>query len=289
MTSHASTLLLLARRVLDPYIRTLPVACAAVTGSSAEGLSDEFSDLDTTIYYHTMPSREQLAQARAQVGEFTPLWSMGDPADGEYMESYRVPPGVEVQIGHVTVSSWEDQMSRALAGEDPGSPLHKAMSGTLTSIALTGTDHLQRWQARLRDYPQCLRESMVRHHLKFFPVWGLLERMSRRDCRLWIRQSLVDSSFNLLGVLAGLNRKYFTSFQFKRTRAFVDSLAVRPDGFADRLEALWIPELPKAAVELRSLVSETVTLVERELPAIDTAPVRKSLDRRDMPWIGQES
>lgn len=44
-----------------------------------------------------------------------------------------------------------------------------------------------------------------------------------------------------------------------------------------------MPQLD-AALSLRALVEETVMLVERELPDIDTMPVRKALEAAPVSW-----
>jgi hypothetical protein len=282
-TPASAYLLALGRCVLTPYTHLPGVACAAITGSSAEGLSDTNSDLDSTIYYDTLPAEADIRAVREQVGGGPLILSLGSYADGEFMESFRV-NGVECQVGHTTVAQWEKEMTRILAGEDPGSPSHKAMSGTLISIPITGDDRLEAWKQRIRAYPDALRLSMVRHHLRFFALWGVLDRVLTRDANLWYRQSLLDASFNLLGVCAGLSRKYFTPFQFKRTSAFVSTLTIAPPRLAERLESLWHLPPDAAAAELRTLVAETTDLVERELPVIDTTACRKSLARNDRPW-----
>lgn len=276
-------LLQLGREVLAPYAALPGVACAAITGSAAEGHADEHSDLDTTIYYDTLPPEAEIRAVRERVCGGPLIWSLGSYADGEFIESFRV-RGVECQIGHTTVARWEADMDRILRGEEPGSPLHKAMSGTIVSIAVSGDERLEAWKARLRDYPDVLRLAMVRHHLKFFPLWGITRRMETRDADFWFRQVLVEASFNVIGVAAGLSRKYFTPFQFKRARLFLDTLTVAPARLADRLDALWDVTPMEAAGRLRGLVEETVTLVEREVPEVDTAAARKALTRDDKPW-----
>lgn len=282
--THASEYLLnLGRSVLEPYTRLPGVACAAITGSSAEGHSDQRSDLDMTVYYDRFPPEEAIRTVREGIGGGPLIWSMGAYADGEFAESFRI-KGVECQIGHTTVAQWERDMGRILAGEEPGSPLHKAMSGTLVSVAVLGADRLEAWKKRLRAYPEALRMAMVRHHLKFFPIWGVHERMRTRDAGLWYRQTLVESSFNLLGTAAGLSRRYFTPFQFKRAAAFVATLDVAPARLGERLERLWEAAPERAVEELRTLVGEMVDLVERELPEVDTAACRRALARRDEPW-----
>jgi hypothetical protein len=88
---------------------------------------------------------------------------------------------------------------------------------------------------------------------------------------------LVEASFNLIGVSAGLSRRYFTPFQFKRAAAFIDTLGIAPADFARRLEELWVVDMHDAARSLRQLSKEIVELVERELPEVDTAAARKAL------------
>jgi hypothetical protein len=276
-------LLDLARRVLTPYSKLPGIACVAITGSCTEGYSDHYSDIDSTVYYDSFPPEDAIRALREQVGGGPLKFNMGSYAEGEFLESFYV-DGVEIQVGHTTVAKWEADMTRILAGEEPASPLHKAMSGTLISIPIVGEHRLNAWQARIRDYPHALRLAMVRHHLKFFPIWGVLERTYTRDAALWMRQVLVESSFNLIAVAAGLSRKYFTPFQFKRSALFIDSLSIKPARLHERLEALWTVPIPAAAQDLRTLVAETLTLVERELPEVDTAAAHKSLDRLDKPW-----
>jgi hypothetical protein len=277
------TLLDIGRSILLSYATLPGAACGAITGSSAEGHADRYSDLDMTMYYDVMPPEAELRRVREQVSDGVLVWSMGQYADGEFAEAFRL-NGIEVQIGHTTVEKWEAAIAAVLNGEEPGSPIHKAMSGTLVSTPVFGAGRLAEWQARIRNYPDILRLAMVKHHLKFFRVWALVGRLETRDAGLWFRQMLVESSFNLLGVSAGLSRRYFTPFQFKRARSFIETLDIAPPDLANRLESLWTLPRAEAASALRALVAETVDLVDRELPEVDTSAVRKSLASRDEPW-----
>jgi hypothetical protein len=283
MTRHSQTLLDLGRRVLEPYAALDGAACAAITGSNAEGHADEFSDLDMTVYYARLPSEDAILAVREKLGGGPVTWNVGKHADGEMAFAYRV-QGVECQIGHVTIERWEADIDRVLRGEELASPLHKAMSGTLISTAIKGDELLEKWKSRLRAYPDSLASAMVKHHLQFFPIWGLLPRLGRRNAELWMRQVLVESSFNILGVLAGLNRQYFTSFQFKRTAIFVRSLSIAPPALTARLESLWSTNLLNAALALKELVSETAELVAQHMPDVDLSTVRKALARQDPAW-----
>ena len=277
MTERSTELLAIARRVLEAYAALPGVACAAVTGSVAEGCADAHSDIDMTMYYDVMPPAPAIAAVRTQLAGPELLWSLGDHADDGFIESFLI-DGVECQLGHTTVARWEADITSVLAGDQPGSPLHKAMSGTLISVPIAGAGRLDEWKERIRSYPHELRVAMVRHHLAPPRPWRIVDRLETRDGGLWWRQMLVEASFNLLGVAAGLSRRYFTPFQFKWTRSFIVTLDVAPANLATRLEAIWTLDARGAAAALRELSAETVALVEQELPEVDTSAVRKSLE-----------
>ncbi len=94
---------------------------------------------------------------------------------------------------------------------------------------------------------------------------------------------LVETAYNLLGVLAGLNRCYYSSFQFKRMRHFITPLTITPVDFADRLEAVFHADIPSAISQIEMLVRETVALVEQHMPHIDTT-ARQRLEWRQVAW-----
>jgi hypothetical protein len=260
-------------------------ACRAIilTGSAAEGVSDFSSDLDLILYYEELPAQEELDAARERNGGGERLWVMGDAAEGALFEGYPV-GGVECQCGHVTLARWERDMAEVLVHHAVETPLHKAMDGLLHALPLHGEALVRGWQARIAAFPPELAEAMVRHYLSFFPLWSLQGRLGTRDAALWVVQELATTAYNLLGVLAGLNRRYFTTFQFKRLRRFADSLPIAPEHLAERLEGLVLIDPLAAGDRLAALVDETVSLVEQHMPQVDTAKVRRSLQRRAQPW-----
>jgi hypothetical protein len=115
---------------------------------------------------------------------------------------------------------------------------------------------------------------MATCHLRIFPCWSVWERIASRDARLWEVQSLLDGAFHVVGALSAANRRYFTSFQFKWMRQHLASLEAAPPHLAERLESLFSLDRASAAQELRLLVVETVEVVERELPRVDTMAIR---------------
>ena len=106
-----------------------------------------------------------------------------------------------------------------------------------------------------------------------------------RDAAIFYHQALVESSLSLLGVLAGLNRRYYSRFQFKRLRRFVGTMDVTPPDLADRLDAIFALDPVAAGAALERLVMETVALVEANMPTVDAGPARRHFGQRRRPWI----
>ena len=125
---------------------------------------------------------------------------------------------------------------------------------------------------------------MVKKYLAFFPIWGLEPHFRTRDATVWRYQVLVEAAQNIVGILAGPNGLYFTTFQFKRMGRFLNQMTVAPVDLATRLERLFQADSPTALAELETLVSETIVLVETYLPTVDTAKAKRRLGWRQSEW-----
>lgn len=283
-TPQSDYLLELGKKILEPYTRLPNARGAMITGSVAEGISDFYSDLDMTVYYEgELPDEAELARIRQANGAPERAWLLGDRSEGNIAEAYEL-RGIQAQIGHATIATWENDIAEVLDRANANTPLHKAMSGTLDAITVYGDEYMNAWREKISNYPDGLRRAMVEQHLKFFPYWNVQQQLAARDATLWHYQILTEAAYNLVGVLAGLNRLYFTTFQFKKMRRLLGAMTLLPENFAERIEDLFHLEPAGAAVLLETLVREVVPLVEREMPDVDVSAVTKSLGKRRPPW-----
>ena len=76
-----------------------------------------------------------------------------------------------------------------------------------------------------------------------------------------------------------MNRVSYTTFQFKHTSDFLRKLQIAPANLSQRFEAALAAQADEAVALLESLVRDTVEIVERELPQIDLATVRKRIGK----------
>ncbi len=280
-TIASQYLLEIATRNAQTYTALPTIRAIILTGSAAEGKSDLYSDIDMIIYYDTLPSEEAfLAAYQQNKGKNRKVLGK---ADEEYMETYEV-QGVECQVAHTTIAAWERDMATVLEQLHVDTPLQKALSGMLNALPLYGETLVQDWQKTLSNYPHQLAQAMVEHYLAIVPVWGIYQRMESRDATIWLYQLLVEASYNILGMLAGLNHLYYSPFQFKRMRHFISQMHIAPPNLAPRIEKLFHSDVASAAQEVERLVQETLELVAQHMPEVDIEPLRKRIGLRQQAW-----
>ncbi|MBS1912779.1 MAG: hypothetical protein JST22_12395 [Bacteroidetes bacterium] len=284
MTAESTVLFNLAKRVALAHAEHPLARAAMVSGSVAKGIADHYSDIDMSMYYRDgLPEEEWLAGVRTRLGAAERKWLVENREEGSVMEAYLL-NGVEVQIVHTTIAAWNDALDTVLVKLDVESPLQKALEGTLACVPLFGAEYIEEWKARAGAYPDALAEAMVRRYMNFFPLWGLLGQFSTRDATVWYYQILAESAQNIIGVLAGLNHLYFTTFQFKRMGRLIREMAIAPADLANRLERLFRTPMPDALCDVEALVAETLALVCEHMPQVDTAAASKRIGWRQEAW-----
>ncbi len=282
MQEAAEHLRALARQIVEEAVERLPVSAALLTGSAARGDADFYSDIDLLLYVDEIPPEELVGEIREAVGGTRPV-RKGDPTDHFCGEEFDL-QGVRTEVSFVALA-WADSRLEELVTEIDqfDSSLQKVLSGLLDGLALYGEDLLERRRARVRAYPEPLRQAMVERHWNFFPLWYYGEAMAARDAELWRLEMLLEAAFNLLAVLAALNRLYFTRFELKKMRALIAKMELAPPRLADRLESLYRLAPDQAAAELGRIVEETRTLVASELPDLEL-PLRFPPGTRQQAW-----
>lgn len=281
VSSPTQRLLKIAQRNAALYVEHTRPRAVLLVGSVAEGLSDEYSDIDMIVYHDEMPSDEQRERVRTQLAADLKQRS-------EYGETLVV-EDVECQVGHFKVAEYERGLSTVLDDLEVDTRVHKWLMGVMSGRALYGESLIERWQARGTAFPDGLRLAMAQHYAgRLFPFWYSEDYWPRRDATLWLHQTLVETSFNILGILAGLNRMYFHPFQFKRSQRFAGRMQVAPDSLSPRLDHLLTVSHATAVREAEQLVLETLKLARDQLPELDLTGLKHWPGERVRPWMVQQ-
>ena len=259
----------LARTYLAPYAER--AAIGVLGGSVAQGVADRWSDVDTLVYWDEI-DRDWLETPRAaEKGErFT--WLEHYPGNA-CLEQYRFGT-VKADVAHVRLGWLDELIEGVLSGEDTDTTSLDVLRGVHEAIVLFGEERYEPIRARVLDYPDALRRSLVEAHLKFTPSW-IYDGMGRDRGDLVVFYEYVLATMrNVVGVLAGLNRVYVAPDKLKRAGAVVSRMELTPPDAAARLDALL--DLPREQVkaELDDLVARTLDLVDEHLPEVDTARAR---------------
>jgi hypothetical protein len=257
------------------YAANPNVKAVLLTGSVARGYADDKSDIDTLILYGTPPLNaefDQICSAAKQAGG-----GLIGGTPGEGFAVYYYAQGVKCDFAHGPVELEEQRIAAMLATPGLDSINHIILSGLVDAIALHGGAWFEPLRAKLRDeYPVALGEMMVEKHLSFQPRWVLEKMGVDRAERLFLYESYLASTENILGMLYGLNRRYHPG-KLKGVAWVVDQMTIKPPELLRRLEQLFQLEPRTAVAELYSLIEETLALVERHRPNIDTSKARDRL------------
>ena len=270
-----------AARIVQETRERVPLRAALLTGSAGRGDADYYSDIDLLCYVDQIPTHQVGAALREAVGGTKGLRrALTEDFSSEEFDV----KGIRVELSFTTMRSMETRLDDLLERlVDIDTPSQKILSGVQEGLPLHGRELIDGWKTRIAHYPEPMRRAMVQRYWKFFPLWYGSAAMVKRDAELWRLDMLLEAAFNLVGVLAGLNRLYFTRFQFKGARAYVARMNLAPVRFANRLESLFDLNPEAAAAELERLVEETQALVEAELPGFDVG-MRFPPGTRQQPW-----
>jgi len=282
METATERLRALAGRILAEALERVPLRAALLAGSAGRGDADFYSDLDLLLYVDELPPTEVLRSIRKAVGGME-AESRG-PTEHFAGEEFVVAGG-RPEVSFMTVAGLEQRLDEILGSVEAfDSPSQKILVGVVEGLPLHGEELIGRWQARLGEYPDGLRRAVIERHWRVLPLWYHHDAIAARDAELWRLDALVDGVFDVLAVLAALNRVYFTRFELKRTRALVARLDIAPPRLVDRLESLFRLEPAAAAGELGQVVEETQMLVLAELPDLEL-PLRFAPGTRQRPWL----
>ena len=281
MTDLADRLRELAQRLVALELEHTEPAAALLTGSVSTGDVDEYSDIDLILYFDgAIPDDEAIDAVRDAVGGGDPT-PIGPRTELAYAIQFPV-GGVQVQLAHETLASAEADIAKVVDELEVDTPLQKALEGLHSGAALHGAETIERLRARAA-YSEDLQRAMIETFWRFSPLWYVADQLERRDAVVWRYEVMAQSAYNVLGVLAGLNRVWFTTFQLKRMRKLIAAFVSAPPNLAERLEGLFDPDAKRAVAELERLVGETRELVHERFSDLEL-PLSRELGTRHAPF-----
>jgi hypothetical protein len=255
------------------------VAAVLLGGSAARGHADRYSDLELAVLWREPPTEADRAAAISaaggdlvtlypvEAGVWSDAWKIGRRDDVPFT-------GIEVDMSHCLVDTVEQVLHDVVERCDPDPEKQLIVGGILHAIPLHGSGLAERWQQRAARYPDDLRLAVVRAHAQIEGLWRL-DAYAARDNPVAGHQVLTAAHEDLLHVLLGLNRVYFSGF--KSLAAVVPELPIAPPDLLERIRASYPLEAGRSRAQLTALVEETHDLIEEQFPEIDVERLREIL------------
>ena len=245
-----------------------------LSGSTAYGLADEYSDLEFCLLVSKLPRpAERSKWLRASAA---PRWLEGigateitfdddTTADGSVWATFSFKK-TWVEIAWQDIPSREEQLRAILAAEITDHYRLRMTWIMEQALPLKTTGKLAQWQRALARYPDELQRKLIAkatfdwadpHAVNGPSHWGI-----RRDTGLLFADRLVSDVYDLLRLLFAINRRWETSWKWIRhdTR----DLVLKPDRLIERIEHVFSAAVPHARRrECNSLILDTLLLVPK--------------------------
>lgn len=257
------------------------IQAVAVGGSVARGLSDVYSDLELILLWENTPDTPTQQAVMIALGA-----TYQHPASHPAHASAFWVQGVPVDVWHLTRAVEEATLRRVLEEYSLDLAASNRLDTFHNCIPFYGHDLLDEWKARLENYPGELTEHFLRVYLPDFHLRHLYTA-TRRDNPTAYYHTLTDVQCTLFVVLLALNHVYFPTFKWMYP--VLETLQVGPQDTAARMRRMFEVPPPQAAELLNGVLAETLSIVEKHYPQIDTGAVRDSLDQKPQPIYPPQS
>ena len=281
----------LAKHVSSSYSESGKVAAVLIGGSVALGIDDKFSDIDLFVFWDRPPSevdreravirsggkadifwanpptdemlREKLFENSGRIGQIWPYES------DEWSEHYFI-GNVNIGISGFLISTVTRYLKEITQTNGLSDDIQILLAAIVEGIPIAGGEIIQRWKQSAAAFPESLARILVSQAMTYDESWRACEMVVARNNRLYFQELVGRMVDKILRALLALNRIYLPDPRHKWLDIYAQRMAWKPDDLIDRLKTLATADPSVALAEIESLFLETLDLVDRELPGVDT-------------------
>lgn len=265
-----------ARRIAPHYAQHPKVVAVMIGGSVARGYADRYSDLELGVFWHEFPTPDEFRCLTERIGG--ERWELDPYNESEpvWYEEYEA-DNLKIDLRHMTLAKMDEVLSNVLERFNSDGELQAILSAIQCGIPLHGEPTLRSWQARMREYPEGLRRSMILNRLRLHS-WQYAHMLAERGDFHLVGLGLNEAVSAMTGALLGLNRIYDPGMKWlDRT---LPLLPLAPKDFANRVKTVFESHPRDAVHRVESLVEETFTLIELHRPELDLSEIKATFRYR---------
>jgi hypothetical protein len=281
MTGASQWRLVLARTTAQQYALIPAVDAIFLGGSTARGQADRYSDIELCVLWTTPPTEQERIQVVTALDGDLHLLFPYDEEEGLWEDVFFLgrnqentpKSGCHVEVSHYLVESIETAIDRVLVESVVEPELHNLMAGIIEGVPLLNASKIDGWKQRLRQYPDALQLAVIQRYgiIDHFWRWEML--VARGNNRMEIANLFTHILHQVLHLLLALNRRYYNGFKW--LDSLVSHFAIAPENLAERIRRVYELPILDAALEVRSIVEDTFTLIEQHLPAVNIEQFRQ--------------
>ena len=297
MTKISQGGIAIAKQIAAVYAHNPNVQAMIVGGSVARHCADTYSDLELGVFWRSPPlDEDRQTLITAAGGE---LWTFGTHQPdtqwiaGEHWGLNNVAVDGQTYSGtsmldvkHMTIANLDRCLKDVIEDLDTSLDKQVVLSAIVDAIPLIGDDTIGEWQAQARIFPTPLAVKIVQENLWFgpwFPAVGYIDR----DDVLVTHQHFIWAAQAILRVLAALNRVYYPSREHKWMARLTADLQLVPPNLTERMKQVFTFNLADGWHCLRELIDETILLIEKHLPEVNTMALFEDHAEINVAWAKQ--
>ncbi len=265
-----------------------------IGGSVSRTWADAYSDLEIGIFWEGPPTDIERQAVIDQVGadlwafnsyRHNSKWVVNEHWGLEHVtiDSHSYSGTSMISINHLTVAAMEQCLVDVVEQYDTAMEKQVLIAAIQNGIPLYGTELFRRWRAKAALFPDELAIKIVQENLYFGP-WFCPEAYIGRNDILVLFQHFIVAEQCILRILAALNRLYYISSEHKWMDAFSAMMPIVPPALTLRMKQVFRFDSLKGWHLLKSLIYETIDLVDEHLPAVNAISLFKEHPEVNTAW-----
>ncbi|MCA0983424.1 DUF4037 domain-containing protein [Halobacillus yeomjeoni] len=254
----------LAEETAAIYTQNPNIDAVLLAGSVGRGWDDDFSDIELHIFWSVSPSDEErkapIYQLKGELLSYYPY------EDEEWSESYRIEPGIKLEISNFLTTTIDKVVHSVVEDFNIDYDYQCIVSSIVDGEGLYGHEIIDEFKKKSSIYPNELAYQMVQTHMDLGNRWNNRYALLHRKDWLMLYDVINQVQKNLFGVLFGLNHLYVQHPSFKWMNETIQKMNIKPLHFEKRLEGLYQGNPERAIVELETLYEDVAALTAVQFP-----------------------
>ncbi|MEA3334445.1 MAG: hypothetical protein U9R25_00935 [Chloroflexota bacterium] len=292
------------RSVADAYRTNPKIAAISLAGSVARGWADRHSDIELDVFWSEPPDDAERSAILQAAGSAIDINWNNPPGEGEYRDillrteghASQIWPyedlewsehfyvrGVNIGVSAFLANTMESWLTDVVDDLDVDDNKHILLSSVQNGQPCFGVDLLSQWKARI-NYSDELAAAVVKQQLEVNEAWWRADMLAEREAHIPLYDLFSQMQKKLLRLLLASNRIFLPDPRFKWAQVLIARMTVAPQDLQERLRMVFWMDYRAAVAEMQALYAETLALVERAVPGVETEFARAWLSFRRAVW-----